>query len=214
MSTYIGGVSFAHDDVQDGNVAAVLAGIGADHAVLGLQESPHDLQHGCPPHRLGGLDVLACEGCVAGLQEVAARRGDQTGHYADQIVVHVARISESRGARAHDRRDELVCLLERRLLHVERVCCDAAQGAVVKDNDGIGIFSQTSHREQRVVGLHHDVAGVLRVGKDRVRLDQLLGKAVVETFEEKRTQPAACAAGYRVEKHEALQCQVLVEPAD
>lgn len=100
--TYIGRIGFAHDDVQDRNVAAVLARIGADHSVLGLQQSPHDLEYSRAADRLCSLDILTGKGCVTRLQEVASRGGDQTGYYADQIVVHVSRVAKSRGAGAHD----------------------------------------------------------------------------------------------------------------
>lgn len=35
-SSYICGIGLAHDDVEDGDVTAVLAGVCRNHAVLGL----------------------------------------------------------------------------------------------------------------------------------------------------------------------------------
>lgn len=88
--TYVCGVCFAHDDVEDGDVAAVFGGLGGDHLVFWLEESSHDVQDSGLAHRLGGIDVVPCKGCVAGLQEMAARSGDQGGQDADKIVVHVS----------------------------------------------------------------------------------------------------------------------------
>lgn len=50
-----------------------------------------------------------------------------------------------------------------------------------------------------------NIARVCRVGEDRVRLDNLLGKAIVESFEEERAQARPCASGDRMQHHEALK---------
>lgn len=96
------GVNFALDHVQDGNVAALLAGNSRDHAILGLEESAHDVEHCSLSHSLGLFDLIACEGGVGCHEEVASRSWDEGGEDADEIVVHVAWISESRGASRHD----------------------------------------------------------------------------------------------------------------
>ena len=50
------------------------------------------------------VDVVAREGGVGGHEEVAARGGDERGDDADEVVVHVAWITEGLGACGHDRR--------------------------------------------------------------------------------------------------------------
>ena len=94
---YICGIGFAHDDVQDGNVAAVLPRFGRDHLVLGLEETTHDIEDGSFADSFGRFDIVAGERCVARLQEMAARGGDEAGDDADEIVVHVAGIAEGGG---------------------------------------------------------------------------------------------------------------------
>lgn len=42
-SSYVCRVGFTHDDVEDRDVAAILAWAGRDHAVLGLQQSAHHI---------------------------------------------------------------------------------------------------------------------------------------------------------------------------
>ena len=95
-------IGFALDDVEDGDVAGFLAGRGGDHAVLGLQQPPHDVEHGGLAHCLGLLDVVAGEGRVGGHEEVAAGGGDQRRDDPDEVVVHVAGVAEGGGAGGHD----------------------------------------------------------------------------------------------------------------
>ena len=66
-------------DIEDGNIAALLARYGRHHAVLWLQQPPHDVQHRRLAHRLGLLDLVAREGCVGRHEEVAAGSGYQGG---------------------------------------------------------------------------------------------------------------------------------------
>ena len=63
----VGWVGFALDDVEDADVAAGLAGLSADHLILGLKESAHDIEHGGFADGARGFDVLAGEGRVARL---------------------------------------------------------------------------------------------------------------------------------------------------
>ncbi len=61
-------------------------------AETNLEESPHDIEDG----RLadGGVLGLGGERRVAGHQEVEVRSRNQRRDQADQIVVHVRRVSE------------------------------------------------------------------------------------------------------------------------
>ena len=45
------------------------------------------------------------------------------------------------------------------------------------------VLRQSSHREQTVVWVHHDVAGALRVREDRVCLDELLREPIVQSLQ-------------------------------
>lgn len=63
---------------------------------------------------------------------------------------------------------------------------------------------QPLHGQQRVVGLNDDVSRVV-VGEDGVGLDELLGEAIVESFEEERTETRSCSSGDGVKKHETLE---------
>ena len=75
--THVCRIGLALDDVEDGDVAAALARVRRDHAVLGLQQAAHDVEHSCLAHRLGRLCVVAREGRVRRHEEVAARDGYQ-----------------------------------------------------------------------------------------------------------------------------------------
>lgn len=103
-------VHLALDDVEDRNVAALAAGLAAragrrrHHAVLGLKQAAHDVEHGGLAHRLSLLDLVAGKGGVGSHEEVGARGGDERGEDADEIVVHVARVTQRGGAGGHDGR--------------------------------------------------------------------------------------------------------------
>lgn len=101
-------VGLALDDVENADVAAGFAGVDRDHAVLGLQQPTHYVQHRCLAHCLGLVDVVACEGCVRCEEEVAARRGDQRGDDPDEVVVHVPRVTECGCRSGHDGRNLLL----------------------------------------------------------------------------------------------------------
>jgi len=76
---HIGRVDFTLDDVEYGYVAALLAGHGRHHAVLRLQQPPHDVQDCRFPHCLCLFDLIAGEGRIRRHEEVAAGRWDQRG---------------------------------------------------------------------------------------------------------------------------------------
>lgn len=62
--------------------------------VLWLEKAAHYVEDGGFADGFGGFDVVACEGGVACLEEVAAWGRDETGDYADEVVVHVAWVAE------------------------------------------------------------------------------------------------------------------------
>lgn len=82
-----------------------------------------------------------------------------------------------------------------------RAHCHTGAGAYHR----VGVLAQSAHGQQAVVRLHDDVAGVLRVREDRVRLDQLLGEAVVEALEQEGSQTGTGTTGDGVQQHEALK---------
>jgi hypothetical protein len=48
---------------------------------------------------------------------------------------------------------------------VEALHGNAVQRGVVEDHDGVGVVREALEREQRVVGLHDDVAALALVGE-------------------------------------------------
>jgi hypothetical protein len=68
----------------------------------------------------------------------------------------------------------------------------------------VGVLGQAPHAQHAVVGLHYYVA-ILRVRKDAVCLDELLGEPVVQPLEHKGAEAGARAAGDGVQQHEAFQ---------
>lgn len=116
---------------------------------------------------------------------MAPRRRDQARDDADKVVVHVRGVAECGRARGHDGRDELVRLHKARVLDVEAIGGDTCERAVVEDDNRVGVVHQPLRGEERVVRLHHNVR---RLGEHRVRLDELLGEAVVQTLEEERAE--------------------------
>lgn len=86
-------VDLALDDVEDGDVAGLLRGVGGDHAVLGLEEAAHNVEDGGFADCLGGLEGGAGEWRIGGHQEMAAGGRDKTGNDGDEVVVHVSWVS-------------------------------------------------------------------------------------------------------------------------
>ncbi len=80
--------------------------------------------------------------------------------------------------------------------------CDS--GAVVEDDDRVGILRESPHGQQAVVGVDDDVARVGGIWEDGIRLYDLLGKPVVEPFEQKRAETGPGTASDGVKQHEAL----------
>lgn len=68
----IGRVNLSLDHVQYRDVAALLSGDCRDHAVLGLKQPPHDVEHCRLAYRLRLLYLVTCEWGVGGHKEVAA----------------------------------------------------------------------------------------------------------------------------------------------
>ena len=115
------------------------------------------------------------------------------------MTVETCAVSASLVSSTH----ELVHLQHVGRLHVQPIGQDPRQRRIVEHDDRVGVVRQPLEREQRVVRLHDDVAG-LRVREDGIGRDQLLRKAVVEPLEQVRPESGACPAGDRVQQHEAL----------
>jgi hypothetical protein len=90
----IGRINITLDDVQNGNITALLPRYSGDHSVLWLKESSHHIQDGGFANSFSLLDTIAREGCIRSHEEVTPRGRDQGCNDADQIVVHITRISE------------------------------------------------------------------------------------------------------------------------
>ena len=121
-------------NIQHRDITTTLPRRHRHHPILGLQQSPHDVEHSGLAHGLGSLDVGRCEGRVRGHEVVAAGRGDEGGDDAAEVVVHVAWVAEGGCGGGHGGGDELVCLLEGGFLDVEAVGSDAGEGAIVEDD--------------------------------------------------------------------------------
>lgn len=88
---------------------------------------------------------------------------------------------------------------------MQPVSGNVRQRTIVKHDNRVGVLRQPSHGENTVVGMDDDIAGVGRVRKDRVGLDNLLGEAVVEFLKEERAETGASTTSNGVKHHEALQ---------
>ena len=71
---HISRVNLALDDVQNGDIAALLARNRRHHAVFGLEEAPHHVKDSRLADRLRLLDLIACERRVCCHEEVATWR--------------------------------------------------------------------------------------------------------------------------------------------
>ena len=65
---------------------------------------------------------------------MAARCRNERSDNTNEIVMHVAWISEGCCAGRHNRRDQLIRLLEGGFLHVESICSYSRQRTIVKYN--------------------------------------------------------------------------------
>lgn len=91
---YIGRINIALNDIQNRDVATLLAWNSGHHSVFGLEKSTHNIQDCGLSYSLSLLEVIACEWCVRGHKEMAARSRYQRGNNANEVIVHIARVSE------------------------------------------------------------------------------------------------------------------------
>jgi hypothetical protein len=84
-------IDFALDDVEDGDVAALLYRTRYKN-VLGLQKPSHDVKHSGLSNILL-FELVKNQWSVPCHQEVASRSRYQRCNEAHQIVVHVTRVS-------------------------------------------------------------------------------------------------------------------------
>lgn len=99
---YVCRIGFALDDIEDANVAAGFAGDNRNHAVLGLQQTAHDVQDCGFPNCFRLFDIVAREGCVGCDQEMAAWGRNERGGDPHEIIVHVAGVAEGGRRSRHD----------------------------------------------------------------------------------------------------------------
>ena len=90
--TYICRVGFSLNDIENGDVAALLARVGANHPILWLKQSPHDVQHCRLADSLGLLNLITSKRSVTCHEEVTARNWNKRCYNAYEIIVHVAGI--------------------------------------------------------------------------------------------------------------------------
>lgn len=102
FGAYFGRICLSLNDVQYAYVAATFAWLCEHHAVLGLQQSPHDIKNCSLTHQLGLFDILASEGRVRCHEKMTTRSRYQGGYNSNKIIVHVARITERSSARGHN----------------------------------------------------------------------------------------------------------------
>lgn len=86
---------------------------------------------------------------------------------------------------------------------MESIGANSGEGFVVEDDDRVGVVGESLEGEERVVGLDDDV-GSGGIGKDGISLDEFLGVAIVESFEDIGSQSGAGSSGYGVHEHESL----------
>lgn len=95
---------------------------------------------------------------------------------------------------------------------MQTVRTDSRERLVVEHDDRVRVVHEALETEERIVRLHDDVWR-RGIRKHRVRLDELLGVAVVEALEDVRAQPRARPAGDRVQEHECLGDERMSGPA-
>jgi len=98
----VGWVYLSLDDIENGDVTALLSGDCRDHAVFRLEQASHDVEDCCLADCLGLFNLVTSEGCIRCHQKVTSWCGNQRGENADEIVVHVARVPEGCGTCRHD----------------------------------------------------------------------------------------------------------------
>lgn len=82
---------------------------------------------------------------------------------------------------------QLVCLIKCGGIHMQSICGDTHQCAVVQNDHRISMIRESLEREHGVVGLHDNIA-FLRVWKYRICLNQFLWKFIVQTLQQKGSQ--------------------------
>ena len=140
-------ICFSLNDVEYADITTCLTRRRWDHTILRLQQSPHHVQYCSLPYRLCLLYIVSCEGSVWGHEEVASRRWNERSNNANEVIVHVARVAKGGCAGGHDSGDELIRLLERRLLDVKSVGSYPWQSAVIEHDHRVCILGQPSHSE-------------------------------------------------------------------
>ena len=70
---------------------------------------------------------------------------------------------------------------------MKSIGANSGEGFVVEDDDRVGVVGETLEGEERVVGLDDDV-GSSGIGKDGISLNEFFRIAIVETFEDERTE--------------------------
>ena len=88
---------------------------------------------------------------------MGARRRNQRGQDATEIVVHIARVPKCRCRSTHDRANKLVSLTIARILQMKPVTCNPAESCIVQDDDAVGIVDQPFECQHRIIGLHNDI---------------------------------------------------------
>lgn len=119
-------VNFALDDVQDRDVSTLLDGRRNEN-IFGLQQPPHNVEY-CGLAHILLFSLVENQWRVTRHQEMAPRSRNQRRDEAHQIVVHVARVPQSRRRRRHDSRDDRVCLCKGRLSQLQSICRHSRQG--------------------------------------------------------------------------------------
>ena len=89
----IGWIHIALNHIQDRDVTTLLARYCRHHSIFGLQKSPHDIQNSGFPDSFGLLNIVGGERRVGSHEEVASRSWNQGSNNANEIIVHIARIS-------------------------------------------------------------------------------------------------------------------------
>lgn len=78
------------------------------------------------------------------------------------------------------------------------------QSTVIKNHHRISILSQSSHRQQAVVRMNHDVSRVGSIRENRVGLDELLGESIIEPLQQERSKSRTRTTSNRMQHHKSL----------
>lgn len=211
-------VDAALDNVEGRNVAA-LRRVGRDHDVSRLREAAHDIQD------TGFADGFAANGCccittttsrrsaggggkfelqrrVSRHEKVTAGRGNETGQQTNEIVVHVSGIAQGGGGSRHDGGNQIIEVIDGGIVQAEPFRGDAIERGIVEHNDSVRRFGETFHCQNRIVRLHHNIGLIGLSRKDRVSLNEFLGKVVVQFLEQiaSHSRSSATRNGMRQDK--------------